>query len=82
LLVRHLVLPDGLAGTEQAMEFLANDISRNVRVSLMEQYFPAYKAVHDPKLSRKIRPAEYEEAVRAFHRYGLRNGWMQECSPQ
>ena len=44
LLVRHLVLPGGLSGTEGVMKFLAEEISKDVYISLMSQYFPAYKA--------------------------------------
>lgn len=79
VIVRHLILPDNLAGTEDSMQFLAS-LSKNMRVSLMEQYFPAYLAVHDEILSRRINEREYGEAVDAFHRQGLRKGWIQEQS--
>ncbi len=44
LIIRHLVLPGGLSGTEGVMKFLAEEISKDVYISLMSQYFPAYKA--------------------------------------
>ena len=44
----------------------------------MDQYFPAYKALDDPVLGRKITPEEYEAALEAFDAAGLENGWMQE----
>ncbi len=78
LSIRHLVLPGGIAGTEGVMKFLAEEISKDAYISLMSQYFPAYKAAEFTKLSRKITTGEYEEACRIMEKYGLENGWMQE----
>jgi putative pyruvate formate lyase activating enzyme len=78
MIVRHLVLPNGLAGTDRIMRWLAAELSPDTYVSLMDQYFPAYKAVNHPSLSRKVTEAEYGAAVEAFESAGLRNGWMQE----
>lgn len=78
LIVRHLVLPDGLAGTPQVLRWLAENLSPRVHVSLMDQYFPAHKAVGHPVLGRKITDEEYEDALRAFDNVGLENGWRQE----
>ncbi|MBM4402709.1 MAG: radical SAM protein [Candidatus Cloacimonetes bacterium] len=71
LLVRHLVLPNNLAGTKKVMEFLAQEISRDTYVNLMDQYYPYHKAYLYPKLSRKITTQEYEEAMRAALDAGL-----------
>lgn len=78
MIVRHLVLPGGLADTAGVMRWLAAELSPRVHVSLMDQYFPAYKAVDDPELGRKITPQEYNAALAAFESAGLENGWMQE----
>lgn len=78
LIIRHLILPYGLSGTQGVMKFLAEEISKDVYVSLMSQYFPAYKAHDIKELSRRISHAEYEEAYQIMHTYGLENGWMQE----
>jgi putative pyruvate formate lyase activating enzyme len=78
LLVRHLVLPGGLSGTEGIMKFLAEEISKDVYISLMSQYFPAYKASSIKQLSRRITEEEYEEACRIREKQGLENGWVQE----
>jgi putative pyruvate formate lyase activating enzyme len=78
MIVRHLVLPDGLADTPGVMAWLAAELSSEVHVSLMDQYFPAYKALDHPFLSRKITPEEYEAALEAYEAAGLQNGWMQE----
>lgn len=78
LIVRHLVLPNGLSGTEGVMKFLAEEISRDVYVSLMSQYFPAHKAYEFKELSRRITAEEYDEACEIMEKYGLENGWTQE----
>jgi len=52
LLVRHLVLPHGLAGTEGIVNFLSREISRNTYVNIMAQYDPRYKALQIPALGR------------------------------
>ncbi len=78
LIIRHLVLPGGLSGTDGVMHFLAREISKDLHVSLMSQYFPAYKANEFKELSRRTTAGEYEDACRIMEQYGLENGWMQE----
>jgi len=78
MIIRHLVLPDGLADTSGVMRWIAAELSPRIHISLMDQYFPAYKAVDDPILGRKITPDEYEAALDAFEAAGLENGWLQE----
>jgi putative pyruvate formate lyase activating enzyme len=77
LIIRHLVLPNGLSGTDGVMKFLVDDISKDVYISLMSQYFPAYKANGIKDLSRRITPDEYEDAYHVMQKYGLENGWIQ-----
>jgi putative pyruvate formate lyase activating enzyme len=74
LLVRHLLLPAGLAGTREIVDFLAAEISPESYLNIMDQYRPCYQAhqVTDyPELRRRITPAEYQDAVRAAHEAGL-----------
>jgi putative pyruvate formate lyase activating enzyme len=71
LLVRHLVLPNNLAGTETIVRFLANEISKNTYLNLMDQYHPAFKANQYPKLKRSITNQEYQEALQAAYSVGL-----------
>jgi len=78
MIIRHLVLPEDLAGTAAVLRWIAARLSPAVHVSLMDQYFPAYKVLEDPVLGRKITPAEYAAALDAFAAAGLENGWMQE----
>ena len=63
MLVRHLVLPDNLSGYKESFKFIAEELSKNVPISLMSQYFPAYKAFNDDAVNRKITAEEYIEAV-------------------
>jgi putative pyruvate formate lyase activating enzyme len=77
LIIRHLILPGGLSGTERVMKFLAEEISKDVYISLMSQYFPAFKAHEFKELSRRITADEYEEAYQTMRKYGLENGWIQ-----
>lgn len=72
LLVRHLILPGGLAGSERVLRFLAEEISPNTAVNLMTQYYPAAHAFHYPELSRRISGGEYLAARRLADRLGLR----------
>jgi len=78
LLVRHLVLPEGLSGTERVLRFIATDLGRSTAVSLMRQYFPANKALRLPPLDRSLLTAEFDAAREMLERYELDNGWIQE----
>jgi putative pyruvate formate lyase activating enzyme len=71
LLVRHLVLPEGLAGTAETARFLAQEISRDTYINIMDQYRPCYRAHEYPPLDRPITRREYEEAVRQAKEAGL-----------
>lgn len=72
LLVRHLVMPDGLAGTPEVMRFLAEEISVDTYVNVMDQYHPCGEAVGKPHFGRRISREEYEEALGAAAKAGLR----------
>jgi putative pyruvate formate lyase activating enzyme len=82
MIVRHLVLPNELSQTAEVLAWLADNLSPRVWVSVMDQYFPAHKAVDHPLLGRKLVPGEFAAAVDAFHAAGLENGWLQEHSDQ
>ncbi|MEW5746728.1 MAG: radical SAM protein [Nitrospirota bacterium] len=72
LLVRHLVLPGGIAGTRKVVRFIAEEISKDTYINIMDQYHPAYHAFGHPPLDRRITREEYDEAVRAALDAGLR----------
>jgi len=72
LLVRHLVLPNGIAGTEAVLRFIADGISPDTYVNVMAQYHPAHRAHQRPGLARRLTPREHEEALVLARRLGLR----------
>lgn len=85
LLVRHLVMPEGLAGTAEVMRWLAASVSPDTYVNLMDQYAPAGKvgSGHFPELNRRITHQEYSDAIAAARGAGLwrfdrrsRRGWV------
>ncbi|GAB6137904.1 radical SAM protein [Halanaerobaculum tunisiense] len=71
LLIRHLILPEKLAGTQEIMEFISQEISPTTYVNIMKQYYPAYKAEEFTKLSRSITAQEFKEALTAAKEAGL-----------
>jgi len=71
LLVRHLVLPNRLAGTPETVRFLAEEISKNTYLNLMDQYHPSFQAHLFPELSRRISREEYQEAIHLARLAGL-----------
>ena len=78
MIIRHMVLPENLAGTRSVLGWIAKELSPLIHISIMAQYFPAHKAVDDPVLGRKITHDEYIEALAAFDELGLERGWRQE----
>jgi putative pyruvate formate lyase activating enzyme len=78
LIVRHLVLPNRIAGSEESLPWVAREVSPTVTVSIMSQYYPSYKARDKRLLSRTISEAEHEEVLRLLDEAGLENGWVQE----
>ncbi len=72
LLVRHLVLPDDIAETEKVVRFIADEISRDTYINIMDQYRPCYRAYEFPELSRRISADEYRNAINIALRAGLK----------
>ncbi len=71
LLVRHLILPEDLASSERVLDFIAQEISHNTYVNLMDQYRPCYRADEYPELNRKITMGEYAAVLEMARRFGL-----------
>ncbi|MBI2831929.1 MAG: radical SAM protein [Chloroflexi bacterium] len=83
MIVRHLILPNGLAGSEESLTWLAREVSLTVTLSIMSQYYPTHLAPRIPLLSRKITYKEYAGVTGLLGKLGLENGWMQEMdSPE
>lgn len=71
LLVRHLIMPDDIAGSREVMSFLAREISPRTYVNVMGQYRPCGLARRDEHINRSIYPAELTAAVKAAREAGL-----------
>lgn len=71
LLVRHLVLPHGLAGTQEIMHYLASEISKKTYVNIMAQYYPCGDIPFDSPLQRRITQKEYIHAVKTAEKEGI-----------
>ncbi len=78
IIIRHLILPGNISGTDKIMKFIAENLSKDTYISLMSQYMPCYKASQFKEINRRITYQEYEEAQGTMHKYGLYNGWIQE----
>ena len=78
LIIRHLVLPEGLAGTRDTLCWIAANLGRETNISLMRQYFPAHHAMLTDGIERKITEDEYDEAVCHLDAFDLENGWVQD----
>jgi len=81
LVVRLLVLPNDLAGVRESLEWIREELSPRVAVSLMAQYYATNRAATDARytlLSRRITESEWLRAVSALDELGMEEGWMQE----
>jgi putative pyruvate formate lyase activating enzyme len=81
LLVRHLVLPENMSGTDRVLEFLAEKISSDTYVNLMDQYRPCYRADDNPPLDRPIMSREFSRAVAWAENLGLYRLDNREAAP-
>jgi putative pyruvate formate lyase activating enzyme len=77
LIIRHLVLPGGKAGSRETLAWIEKNLGADTHIALMNQYFPAHRAVSSKVLGRKLADEEYDEAVAALEEFGLENGWVQ-----
>jgi putative pyruvate formate lyase activating enzyme len=78
LIIRHLVLPNDIAGSKEALAWVAKTLGRETTISVMSQYFPTHTAATTPLLDRKIRPGEYEKVLTLLDILGMDQGWQQE----
>jgi putative pyruvate formate lyase activating enzyme len=73
LMIRHLVMPNNIAGSEEIMEWIAENLPRDTYVNIMGQYTPYYKAYDYPEISRRITGEEYYTVVERAREVGLTN---------
>ncbi len=90
LIIRHLVLPNDLAGSRETLEFISGHLSNRVTLSVMSQYYPTNKVSdeHADKfeylqlLNRRIREREYDKVLEMLDEFGFEQGWAQEFESQ
>ncbi|MCM8760281.1 MAG: radical SAM protein [Candidatus Omnitrophica bacterium] len=75
LLVRHLVLPNNLAGSEKVLKFIA-ELSKNTYVNIMDQYRPCGKAYLYPEINRRVTEEEFREVIKIATGLGLHRGGL------
>jgi len=75
LLIRHLVLPNRIAGSFAVLDFIAKKISGDSYVNIMEQYYPCFEADKHKDLSRRITPEEFNEVLDHAAKAGLHRGF-------
>jgi putative pyruvate formate lyase activating enzyme len=78
LIIRHLVLPNDIAGSRDSLRWVGSALSREVTVSVMSQYYPTHRASVTPLLDRKVRESEYERVLAVLDQMGMDRGWVQE----
>ena len=78
MIIRHLVLPGNLSGSEESLRWLRQEIGADVFLSVMSQYFPAYKAFDHPIMSRSLEPEEYITVLDLIEELGFTNVWAQD----
>jgi putative pyruvate formate lyase activating enzyme len=78
LIIRHLILPNDLAGSKDSLTWIRENLGPRITLSVMAQYFPTHKAVTTPLLDRTIRESEYHRVIALLDRLGMDDGWAQE----
>jgi putative pyruvate formate lyase activating enzyme len=82
LIIRHLVLPQGRAGSAETLHWIAELLGFETHIALMSQYFPAHNAGSMEGINRPLSAAEYDAATKALEAAGLDNGWVQELDQE
>jgi len=82
LIIRHLVLPQGRAGSAETLPWIAENLGLETHIALMSQYFPAHRAAAMNGIDRGLTHNEYDAAVAALEYAGLENGWVQELDEE
>jgi len=80
IIIRHLVLPEQIENSINVLRTIAKEISLDIHISLMSQYFPTHNVSTHPKLCRTLKKSEYEKIVAEMKNLGMFNGWIQDMS--
>ena len=82
LIIRHLVLPNQLENTRKVLKWISENLSKDIYVSIMTQYFPTYKANEYKEINRKITKEEYKKVEEFIEKFDIENGYMQDFSEE
>ncbi|RPH35985.1 radical SAM protein [bacterium] len=78
LIIRHLVLPNDIAGSKDSLKWVQGELGPRTTLSIMSQYFPTHRATTTPLLDRKVRQGEYEKVLALLDTLAMDHGWAQE----
>jgi len=78
LIIRHLVLPGTIENSKNVLRLIAYEISANIHISLMSQYYPTENVMHHALLNRSLKIEEYEEVINEMEKLGFSKGWVQD----
>ena len=82
LIIRHLALPNQLENTRKVLKWISENLSKDIYVSIMTQYFPTYKANEYEEINRKITKEEYKKVEEFIEKFDIENGYMQDFSEE
>ncbi|MCI8309620.1 MAG: radical SAM protein [Clostridia bacterium] len=77
IIIRHLVLPNHIQNSKQVLKWIKNNLSKDINVSIMAQYFPSYKASEISDINRKLTQEEFEDIENFVYSLNLKNGYIQ-----
>ena len=77
-IIRHMILPNNLENSQKILKWIKDNLSNNVYISVMAQYFSTYNAKNYPEIARKITQQELDEVWNYMEYLGFENGYIQE----
>lgn len=78
VIIRHLVLPNNIENSKKVLNWIHENMPKEIYISIMAQYFPTYKAKEDETLNRKLTREEWQEIEEYIEELGIENGYVQE----
>lgn len=78
LIIRHLILPNHIQNTKNILDWIRENMPKDIYISIMAQYFPTYKAKEDNLINRKLNKKEYKEVLNYLYSLDFKNGYFQE----
>ena len=82
MIIRHLVLSNNIQNSKDVLKWIKENMSEDITVSLMAQYFPTYKANQDLEINRKLTKEEYEEIENYLYELEINNGYIQDLEDE